>query len=226
VIWSSLILLVLLSDQEKFSLSTVFVPPQLQQMKNAYPEIAHGAGGEDLEGTWIIGALITKDGMVRDLEISKVGVSDLLSLHPLVISQLQNSIRESRFKPANCNGRAMEAWYVNEITFRRADTTRDVPGEPVLHLTGGMVQPKLIKKVEMKWTAEDKKKRLNTLSIFEGVLTKHGFPTDFKVLRSAGDAETDCRAIDTINRWRYMPAMLNGRPVSVYFTVTVHIHFR
>lgn len=57
--------------------NTAFRPPHLVELKNAYPELAYGAGGQDLEGTWIVEARVYKNGSVQDLRLSKEGVNDL-----------------------------------------------------------------------------------------------------------------------------------------------------
>lgn len=204
--------------------TTSFLPPHLVELKNAYPELAYGAGGQDLEGTWIVEARVDKNGRLQDLKLSKEGVSDLNILHAAVVTKLQQALRESRFEPAACNGHPMDAWYVNTIPFRR-ENKNNLPEEPPVRITSNMVQPELINKVEPN-LLDSHDKRLNAVSIFESVLTRQGFPRDTRVLRSTGDPEMDCRIIDCITQWRYKPAMLKGRPVPVYFTITVNIDFR
>jgi protein TonB len=55
--------------------------------------------------------------------------------------------------------------------------------------------------------------------ILEAVISENGNVEGVKVLASRG--LLDQAAIDAVRQWRYRPATLNGKPVRVYFTVTV-----
>lgn len=99
------------------------------------------------------------------------------------------------------------------------------PEDPVFRISSEMDPPVILKKVEVNLAGlEDK--QLNGISIFEAVLSKEGIPRNIRVLRTTGDSELDQRAVDTIAQWRYRPASLHGKPVDVYFTVTMSIHYR
>ena len=56
--------------------------------------------------------------------------------------------------------------------------------------------------------------------IIEAIIDKQGNVTDARVLRGLPMGISEAAAA-AIQRWKYKPAMLNGRPVSVYLTVTV-----
>ena len=57
--------------------------------------------------------------------------------------------------------------------------------------------------------------------ILEAVITESGEVDEIRVLKSAG-AVLDRAASDAVRQWRYRPATLNGRAVSVYLSVIVH----
>jgi protein TonB len=61
--------------------------------------------------------------------------------------------------------------------------------------------------------------------ILEAVITKTGTVEDVKVLRSLHPI-LDQAALNAVKQWKYQPAMLNNRPVKVYFTVTVKFTLR
>ncbi|MCI0603649.1 energy transducer TonB [bacterium] len=56
--------------------------------------------------------------------------------------------------------------------------------------------------------------------MLEAVITKTGTVEEVKVLRSLHPV-MDQAALNAVKQWKYKPAVLNGRPVKVYFTVTV-----
>jgi protein TonB len=36
----------------------------------------------------------------------------------------------------------------------------------------------------------------------------------------------DTSAVDAVKQWKFTPAQLNGRPVSVYFTLTINFQLQ
>src|SRR5688572_18311646 len=90
-----------------------------------------------------------KNGDVLDLRLSKEGIGDITTLHSEVVSTLEKALRASRFKPAVCNGDPMEAWYVNAITFRLLEDKKNAAEDAAMRITNDMVQPQLLKKVEL-----------------------------------------------------------------------------
>ena len=61
--------------------------------------------------------------------------------------------------------------------------------------------------------------------ILEAVITAGGAVDDVRILRSANPL-LDAAAERAVRQWRYKPATLNGRAVSVYLTVTVTFGLR
>ena len=49
--------------------------------------------------------------------------------------------------------------------------------------------------------------------------------TDVRVLKSLPMGLTEA-AIDAVKQWRFKPATLDNRPVSVYFTLTVNFQLQ
>jgi protein TonB len=56
--------------------------------------------------------------------------------------------------------------------------------------------------------------------ILEAVISERGTVEQVRVLRSK--PLLDAAAIDAVRRWRYTPTLLNGQPVQVLMTITVH----
>ena len=67
-----------------------------------------------------------------------------------------------------------------------------------------------------------RKAKLTGSVILEAVVLKDGTVSNIKVLRTPrrgmGFEEA---AIDAVKQWRFRPALQNGQPVDVYFTVVV-----
>ena len=56
--------------------------------------------------------------------------------------------------------------------------------------------------------------------ILEAILDRSGRIDGLKVVRSV--PLLDAAAIDAVHQWRYTPTVLNGQPVAVLMTITVH----
>ncbi|HJZ12475.1 MAG TPA: energy transducer TonB, partial [Acidobacteriota bacterium] len=63
--------------------------------------------------------------------------------------------------------------------------------------------------------------RIQGTVILEAVITKTGTVEEMKILRALHPV-LDQAAMNAVKQWKYKPAVLNGRPVKVYFTVTVN----
>jgi protein TonB len=61
--------------------------------------------------------------------------------------------------------------------------------------------------------------------IIEAVINRQGSVVDARVLKDPGFGMAEA-ALAAIRNWRYEPATLDGRPVSVYLTVTVSFQLR
>lgn len=58
--------------------------------------------------------------------------------------------------------------------------------------------------------------------IFEAVINTQGRVEEVRVLRSTSKGSAKA-IVAAVRQWRYMPAMLNGKPVPVYLTMVVHL---
>jgi periplasmic protein TonB len=95
-------------------------------------------------------------------------------------------------------------------------TTNDQPKQ----IVAGMMEPVLISRVEPEYPRAALIARAQGMVILEAIITKTGTVEQVKTLR-ADHALLEKTAIDAVRRWKYRPAMLNNKPVKVYFTVTV-----
>jgi protein TonB len=78
----------------------------------------------------------------------------------------------------------------------------------------------LVKKVEPPYPEIARRSKLEGVVVLEAVITKTGSVEEVKVLRALHPV-LDQAALNAVKQWKYEPAILNGKPVKVYFTVTV-----
>jgi TonB family C-terminal domain len=95
----------------------------------------------------------------------------------------------------------------------------------LVDITAEIRQPVLTHKVEPVYPALAIKSHIQGYVVLEAVVGKEGKVGKIKVLRSPNSLLT-AAAIDAVQRWLYKPAVLNGHPISVYFTVTVKFELK
>jgi len=95
---------------------------------------------------------------------------------------------------------------------------------PLIAGTGDVTNPELIaeSKIEPEYPELARVARLEGNVILQAIIKADGTVGDVEVLRtnrpSMGFEEA---AIEAVRQWRYKPALQNGNPVEVYFTVFV-----
>jgi protein TonB len=98
------------------------------------------------------------------------------------------------------------------------------PTGPLLAGVGDVTNPVLIpeSKIEPEYPELARVARLEGNVILQAVIHKDGSVGEVEVLRSnRPNMGFEDSAIAAVRQWRYEPALQNGRPVEVYFTVIV-----
>jgi protein TonB len=94
-------------------------------------------------------------------------------------------------------------------------------GGGVYRVGGGVSQPVPIFRVEPEYSEEARKAKFSGICVLQIVVDERGEPTNFKVVRPLG-LGLDEKAIEAVKKWRFKPAMKDGRPVAVLATVEVN----
>jgi protein TonB len=89
----------------------------------------------------------------------------------------------------------------------------------------GVEAPRLIERIEPDYPALAARARHECTVILEAVIGKDGAVVDVEVLRGCSFGLNES-ALAAVSQWRYTPTLLNGRPVEVIVTVTVHYLLR
>ena len=96
----------------------------------------------------------------------------------------------------------------------------EVPDE-VLQIGGAIVKPEVIRRVQPNYTEIARKARVQGVVIVEAIVDKQGDVTNVRVLKGL-PMGLEQSAMDAVKQWTFKPATLNGRPVSVYFVLTIN----
>ena len=94
-------------------------------------------------------------------------------------------------------------------------------GGGVFKVGGGVSSPALVYKIEPEYSEEARKAKFQGTVILSVIVDESGMPRDFKVVRPLG-LGLDEKAVEAVRKWRFRPAMKDGRPVAVYATIEVN----
>jgi len=94
------------------------------------------------------------------------------------------------------------------------------PVEPPRRIGGGVKVPVAIARSAPPYPEAARKMRIEGVVLVEAVIDEAGNVADARVLKDIGMGCGQA-AVEAIRTWRYEPATLNGRPVSVYLEVRV-----
>jgi TonB family protein len=102
-----------------------------------------------------------------------------------------------------------------------AGAAADPQGDKALHVGGAVTKPEKIYAMPPVYTEQARKARLQGVVILEGVIDRDGCVTDLQVLKPL-PMGLDRAAVDAASGWVFKPATLAGRPVRVYYSLTIN----
>ena len=111
---------------------------------------------------------------------------------------------------------------VNALSCEEAPPARmsEAVDMDIVRVRGKVQAPKLTKRVEPVYPPESRRNGEQGVSLYEAVITTSGCVTDVRLVQSSAPV-LDVMGMEAVAQWRYQPAMLNGKPVRVFLTVTV-----
>jgi TonB family protein len=91
----------------------------------------------------------------------------------------------------------------------------------LLGVGGDVKAPIVINRVEPIYPEEARKARIMGVVIVRAVITRDGVVKDVQVLKPLPFG-LDQAAVDAVKQWTFKPATLEGKPVDVYFNLTIN----
>ncbi len=96
-------------------------------------------------------------------------------------------------------------------------------GGGVFRVGGGVSAPRAIDTPDPEYSEEARKTKYQGTVVLWLIVDPSGHPKDIRTSRSLGMG-LDQKAIEAVKRWKFEPAMKDGRPVAVQINVEVNFH--
>ncbi len=96
-------------------------------------------------------------------------------------------------------------------------------GGGVFHVGGGVSAPRALDTPDPEYSEEARKAKYQGTVVLGVIVDQSGRPNNIHVVRSLGMG-LDQKAIEAVRKWKFEPAMKDGRPVAVQINVEVNFH--
>jgi len=192
-------------------------PPKIvNQVEPVYPEDARKQG---IEGTVILEATADIEGNVQDVKVLR-GVEGLNQA-------AVDAVKQWTYEPMMINGKPKPVVFTVTVRFKLNDKGAKTGSEG--GVAGGTAsgakragegqEPKIVKKVDPVYPEGARKQGLQGDVIIEATVDEAGNVKEAKVLRGVNGLNQ--AALDAVEQWTYEPAVVDGKPKAMKFTVTI-----
>ena len=86
---------------------------------------------------------------------------------------------------------------------------------------GNVQPPKALSTSAPVYPESAKAAKIEGIAVIETVIDESGRVRQPKIKATSGDKDLDKAAIDAVSQWTFKPATLDGKPVEVYYTLTI-----
>ncbi|MES1240531.1 MAG: M56 family metallopeptidase [Acidobacteriota bacterium] len=86
---------------------------------------------------------------------------------------------------------------------------------------GNVQAPKALSTTAPVYPEKAKTAKIEGIAVIDTVIDESGRVRQPRIKATSGDKDLDKAAIDAVSQWTFKPATLDGRPVEVYYTLTI-----
>jgi TonB family protein len=187
-------------------------PKPVKVVKTIYPEIARQAA---VEGVVLLEARTDVSGRVKDVRV--------LRSIPLLNQAAIDAVRQWVYEPLIIDGEPREAVFTVTIRFGLEEEGKaGLEKEPAE--ASGVVEPHVILRVSPVYPEKARRAGIEGTVLLEATTDENGDVVKVRVLKSI--PELDQAAIDALRQWKYEPHLVDGKPTSIVFTVTMRFSLK
>ena len=197
-----------------------------EPLKWSPPKYPRQARKSHIRGTVVL--------MLKVNEDRRVSGGTVVSGDPLLGKSATDAVRKWEYVPFDMSGRPVAvttsvifAFNLDGAGRPNVSATFKQPPRPdlgpVLKVGDGVSAPKAIYSPEPDYSKEAQKIKYQGSCVLKLIVGPDGKTYDIKVDRSLGDG-LDGKAIEAVRRWRFQPALKDGKPVAVAISVEVDFH--
>ena len=114
---------------------------------------------------------------------------------------------------------------IDDIVFGIPEAPPVAEPEGPIYVGGDVKAPEKILSPQPQYTEIARKARVQGVVIVQAIIDKEGNVTNVKVLKGLSMGLDD-EAVKAIKKWKFQPATLNGKPVDVYYNLTVNFRLQ
>lgn len=114
---------------------------------------------------------------------------------------------------------------LDDLVFGIPDAPPAIEPEGPIHVGGDVAAPVKLNAPQPQYTEIARKARIQGVVIVQAIINKQGEVTNVKVLKGLPMGLEE-EAVKAIKRWTFEPATLNGKPVDVYYNLTVNFRLQ
>ncbi len=193
-------------------------PPKIVKMvKPVYPETARQAG---VEGVVILEAKTDEQGNVVDARV--------LRSIPLLDAAAIDAVKQWKYEPMTIDGKPHKVLFTVTVRFQLDEKS---PDKAIEGFAKGAVKvekdikpPRLVKEVPPVYPEIARQSGVEGTVILSVRTGRDGKVENVMVVRSV--PLLDQAAIDAVRQWIYEPFVIDGKPASAVFTVTVRFQLK
>jgi protein TonB len=114
---------------------------------------------------------------------------------------------------------------VDDIVFGIPEAPPVAEPEGPIYVGGDVQPPEKVTAPQPQYTEIARKARVQGVVIVQAIINKEGDVTNVKVLKGLSMGLDD-EAVKAIKKWKFKAATLNGKPVDVYYNLTVNFRLQ
>jgi len=208
------------SEGVYFAVPGVITPVVIERVPVEYPADAPGSA---VEGITVMKLVVTEEGATTDIQV--------ISSHGDAYDQAAvDALRRCKFDPATVNGKPVPIHIFARVRFfaDKRETYPRILSHYGLGVGQGAFSSNKFDKPPVAtyiapavFSEKARKAKYQGVVLVSTVIDEQGNPTDIKVVKSVGMG-LDEKAVESVNRSRFQPAIKDGKPVAAQITIAVN----